>query len=127
MEKIYQILESKKIKIAICPMSVSGLYDPKNDHIYLNPTEDLLPVLIHECLHCLIEHGKIKMKPSKRHDKENEETKIEDEEDFIWDVVILCKKYLNTRHSAKLLRLLMENLTTQTRTYDKRYDIKYPR
>lgn len=127
MEKIYQILESGKVKIAICQITRGGLYDPKNGYVYLNPTDDLLPVFIHECLHCLIQHKRIEMPPPKKRDKESKETKKEDEEDFVDDLVKLCKRYLDTSHSTKLLQLLMQNLTTRTRAYDKRYDIKYTR
>ncbi len=112
MRKIYKLLESGEINIAVCRMrETAGLHDPKDSFIYLNPTEDMLPSLIHECLHSLISRGELRRKMT---------TIIEEEE--VKYLEWLCVKFLNHHHAIKLLKLLMANLAPRTKTGDKKYD-----
>jgi hypothetical protein len=129
MRKIYKLLKNREVKIAICPMNICGLSDSSDFFIYLNPAEDIIPTLIHECFHLLILQGKIKIKLLKYADDDetNEETREdearENREEKVVELEKFCKKFLDHYHGIKLLKLLMQNLTSRTKTGDRRYDI----
>lgn len=115
MKKIYALLEGGDIKIAICRMQIAGLSIYDDNFIYLNPSKDLLPTLIHECLHYLIETGKLKRRWKKRG--------VELEVIFLEN---FCAKYLDHYHGIKLLNLLMINLDRRSKTGYIKYDVKIP-
>lgn len=103
MKKIYTVLESDEWKIVLQKIDpiddrIAFVYWDEN-LIVLDPRENVIVLLIHECLHILDDEGEIILKgtPSER------ELKVEALEKF-------CHTHLGADQAFKLTNLLAQNL-----------------
>lgn len=99
MQKIYGVLESGKWKIIYAKFeNYRGYVLYEERLIILDPREDILLTLIHECLHVLFYEEKLKLKRRK-----NEEKEVGRLEKF-------CSKYLDQPQAFRLTELILKNL-----------------
>jgi len=102
MKKIFKILESGELKIVYKKSSkYRGYFISDNKIIALDPRDEVIQTLVHECLHALFFERKIKLFAG------------ESEEDMVLYLEKFCRRYMSYAQAIYLTELLAKCLVDE--------------